>query len=263
MTATLKSAKQTDNKDSQNNPHNYRMGILEHLRELRKRIFYSLIAVTLGSVLTYYLSSEVFAILSAPFSASFGSAPLVGTTPAEAWVLKVKVAIFCSCFLVSPIIFYNLWAFIAPALYPSERRWVIPFVLVSSLLFIGGATFCYYTVLPLALSFFRDEFQSINVAPMINIGEHVSMVIVTMLGCGVVFEMPLITLVLARGGIIGQLDLLRWYRQAIVAIFILSAIITPPDVVSQLLLSVPLLILYAISIGVAYFAGKRAPVDAN
>lgn len=238
-------------------PNTHTMGVMDHLRELRKRLVYCAIVIMLGSVAAYYFSGDVFAFISRPYIEGFGAAPLIGTSPAEAWLLKVKVAVFCGALITSPILFYQLWAFIAPGLYQRERRWVIPCILASSLLFLGGAAFCYYSVLPLTLSFFRDEFISIGVTPTIKIGEHVSMTLITMVGCGAVFEMPLITFVLARSGVIDRLFLLRWYRQAILSIFIISAIITPPDVFSQILLSVPLGALYAVSILIAFFAAPR------
>lgn len=238
-------------------PHAHTMGVMEHLRELRKRLVCCAVVVTLGAIAAYYFSGDVFAFISKPYIEGFGAAPLIGTSPAEAWLLKVKVAVFCGAFITSPILFYQLWAFIAPGLYQRERRWVVPCVVASSLLFLGGAAFCYYTVLPLTLSFFRDEFISIGVSPTIKIGEHVSMTLITMLGCGAVFEMPLLTFVLARCGVIDHLFLLRWYRQAILLIFIISAIITPPDMFSQILLSVPLAILYAISILIALVAAPK------
>jgi len=244
-------------RDSVEDTSSCTMGVMEHLRELRKRLFYSAVAILIGAVGSYYFSSEVFALLSAPYTESFANAPLVGTSPAEAWLLKVKVAVFCGALVMSPALFYQFWAFVSPGLYPSERRWVVPFVLVSSLLFIGGAAFCYLTVLPLALSFFRNEFLSINVTPTIKIGEYVSMAVVSLLSFGIVFEMPVVTLILARAGVIDHYFLVRWYRQAILIIFIISAIITPPDVLSQILLAVPLLILYVISIGIAYFCSRR------
>jgi sec-independent protein translocase protein TatC len=232
-------------------PNAYKMGIMEHLRELRKRIFISLVAVIAGAIGCYYYSGPIFQILCDPYTHSFSGAPLIGTSPAEAWVLKVKVALFCGCLVTSPFLFYQLWAFIAPALYVNEKRWIIPFVLASSVLFIGGAAFCYTTVLPITLAFFRDEFTSIRVTPTIRIGDHVSMTMMMLLGFGAVFELPLLTLVLARFGVIDHHFLIRWYRQAIVVIFIISAIITPPDVFSQMLMAVPLLALYAVSICIA------------
>jgi sec-independent protein translocase protein TatC len=233
------------------------MGLLDHLRELRKRLLYSAIAITLGAIGAYFYSGPVFEFLCAPFFTGFSNSALIGTSPAEAWVLKVKVAIFCGALATSPFLFYQLWQFIAPGLYDNERRWVIPFVLVSSILFIGGASFCYYAVLPLTFNFFYQEFLSINVTPTIKIGDHLSMTLMTLFGFGAVFELPVATFVLARAGIIDHDFLTRWYRQAVVIIFVVAAIVTPPDVLTQLLLAGPLLILYGVSIGIAKLATPR------
>ena len=119
------------------------MGILEHLRELRKRLLYSIAAIAVGALAAYYFSTPVFEILSTPFFQGFENSALIGTSPAEAWLLKVKVAVFCGALISSPFLFYQFWLFISPGLYQSERRWVLPFVLASSSLFLGGAIFCY------------------------------------------------------------------------------------------------------------------------
>jgi sec-independent protein translocase protein TatC len=244
-------------------PEANKMGVLEHLRELRKRLLYSIAAIALGAIAAYYYSTPVFEVLSGPFFQGFANSTLIGTSPAEAWLLKVKVAIFCGALLTSPFLFYQLWLFVSPGLYQSERRWVIPFVIVSSALFIGGAIFCYYAVLPLTFAFFYNEFRSINVTPTIKIGDHLSMTIVTLLGFGAVFEMPLATFILARAEILDHTTLIKWFRQAVVIIFVVAAVLTPPDVLTQLLMAGPLLLLYGLSIGVARLARPRqAALDA-
>ncbi len=230
------------------------MGLLEHLRELRKRLLYSALAITLGAIGSYCYSGPIFDYLCAPFFAGFENSSLIGTSPAEAWILKVKVAVFCGALITSPFLFFQLWQFVAPGLYEKERRLVVPFVVVSSALFIGGAAFCYYAVLPLTFNFFYQEFLSIKVTPTIRIGDHLSMTIMTLLGFGLVFELPVVTFLLARAGIIDHAFLTRWYRQAILIIFVVAAIVTPPDVLTQLLLAGPMLLLYAISIGIAKIA---------
>lgn len=239
-------------------PSQYQMGVMEHLRELRKRLFYSIVAVLLGAIASYYFSSDVFNVLCEPYFRAFSNSPLIGTSPAEAWLLKVKVALFCGALVTSPFTFYQLWLFVAPGLYQNERKLVIPFVLLSSLLFIGGTVFCYFAVLPFTLSFFYGEFLSINVTPTIKIGDHLAMTITTLLGFGVVFELPLLSFFLTRAGVIDHSFLIQWYRHAIVLIFIVAAVLTPPDALTQLLMAGPLLLLYALSILVAYLTARSS-----
>lgn len=242
---------------STRDPAEFQMGLFEHLRELRKRLFYCAVAISLGAVISYYYSAEVFNALCEPYSKAFNNSPLIGTGPAEAWVLKIKVALFCGAMITSPILFYQVWRFVAPGLYASERRLVLPFVVLSTALFSGGAMFCYYQILPLTLSFFYGEFKSIGITPTIKVGDHLSLMITTMLGFGSVFELPLLTFFLTRAGVLDHRAMLRWFRHAVVAIFIISAALTPPDVLTQLLMAGPLLLLYGLSIGVAYLASGR------
>jgi sec-independent protein translocase protein TatC len=244
---------------STHDPAEFQMGLLEHLRELRKRLFYCTIAISVGGVISYCYSAEVFFALCDPYSKAFHNSPLIGTGPAEAWVLKIKVALFCGAMITSPILFYQVWRFVAPGLYASERKLVLPFVVLSTALFSGGAMFCYYQILPLTLSFFYGEFKSIGITPTVKVGDHLSLMITTMLGFGAVFELPLLTFFLARAGILDHQSMVRWFRHAVVAIFIISAALTPPDVLTQLLMAGPLLLLYGISIGVAYLACGRVP----
>jgi sec-independent protein translocase protein TatC len=187
---------------------------------------------------------------------------LIGTSPTEAWILKLKVSVVAGAFLMAPALFHQLWLFIAPGLYVHERRMVLPFILLSTTLFVGGAIFCYLSVLPLSYAFFHDEFRSIGVTPTIRIGDHISMTITTLVGFGAVFELPLITYFLARIGVVDHTVLLRFFRHAVVGIFLIAAIITPPDVFTQFLMAVPLTILYTISIGIAYLVTKRRPESA-
>jgi len=242
---------------SQYDPLQHTMGLMEHLRELRKRLFYALIAITCGSIVAYFYAGEVFEALCAPYYKAFGNSPLIGTGPAEAWVLKIKVAIFSGTLLSSPIVFYQVWRFVAPGLYHTEKRLVFPFVLLSTILFSGGAWFCYHQVLPLTLQFFYEEFRSINITPTIKIGDHLSLTITTLVGFGLVFEMPLLSFFLARAGIIDHVFLIRYVRHAIVIIFIIAAALTPPDVLTQLLMAGPLLVLYGISILIAMVAAPK------
>jgi sec-independent protein translocase protein TatC len=247
--------------ETEHNPEQHTMGLMEHLGELRKRLFFCLIAIAVGGVVSYYYSQIVFEMLCAPFFKGFDNSSLIGTSPAEAWILKVKVALFCGALITSPFLFYQFWLFVAPGLYQSERRLVVPFVLVSSALFIGGAAFCYYTVLPLTFAFFFEEFKSIGVTPTIKIGEHLSMTNTTLIAFGAVFELPLATFIMARAGAIDHTFLLQWYRQAVVIIFIIAAVITPPDALTQLLMAGPLLVLYGLSIFIAKIASRPKDLE--
>lgn len=238
-------------------PHAFQMGLMEHLRELRKRLIISLGLIALGAIAAYAYAAPLFAWLSRPYFDAFGSSPLIGTSPAEAWVLKLKVSIFAGAVVMSPALFYQLWAFVQPGLYSHERRMILPFVVCSTALFVGGAFFCYYVVLPYSFAFFYEEFLSIGVSPTIKIGDNLSMTLTTLIGFGAVFELPLLSYFLARAGVIDHRFLLEWFRHAVVIIFVVAAILTPPDVLTQVLMAGPLLLLYGISIGIAWWAAPR------
>jgi sec-independent protein translocase protein TatC len=238
-------------------PNQNVMGLMEHLRELRKRLLYSLLFVTLGACGAYWFSSETFSFLCAPYFVAFSGNPLIGTSPAEAWIIKLKVAVFAGSLVVSPLLFHQLWLFIAPGLYETERRYVVPFVALSSALFCSGALFCYYQVLPLTLAFFFNEFASIGITPTIKLADHLSMTVTMLLGFGAVFEMPLLTFFCSRMGVLDHKTLISYFRHSVVAIFVVAAVLTPPDVLTQFLMAGPLLILYLVSIGIAYLAAPR------
>jgi sec-independent protein translocase protein TatC len=242
-------------------PHAFQMGLMDHLHELRKRLIISLTLIAVGAIAAYTYASPLFDWLSKPYFDAFGSSPLIGTSPAEAWVLKVKVSIFAGAVLMSPALFYQVWAFVSPGLYSRERRLLIPFVVCSTALFVGGAVFCYHVVLPYSFTFFYDEFKSIGVTPTIRVGDNLSMTVTTLVGFGAVFELPLLTFFLARAGIVDHRFLLNWFRHAVVLIFVVAAILTPPDVLTQILMAGPLLILYGVSIGIAWWVAPRPPPD--
>jgi len=152
--------------------------------------------------------------------------------------------------------FIQVWLFISPGLYEHERRYVLPFVLATSALFFVGVWFSFDIVLPFAFDFFKKRYDIIGVTPRIRISEHLSLILKAMLGFGAVFEMPVLAFLLGRLGVIDHLFLLRGFRYAVVLIFIISAILTPPDVLTQLLMAGPLLLLYGLSILIVKFTGR-------
>lgn len=230
------------------------MTFTEHLEELRWCLVKSLAAVVLAFAVSYFFSDRIFAFMVAPLKQNLQPGQsLIGTGVAEAFFIEIKVALVAGVFLAGPVIFYQIWRFIAPGLDKGEKRLVIPFVLCTSLFFVGGAYFCYRGVLPFAFLYFIDQYRSLGVSPEIRIGEYFTFFFRMVLAFGVTFELPVFTFFLVRLGIWDYRFLWRQFRYAILVIFILAAILTPgPDVISQILLAVPLTLLYLLSIGVAY-----------
>jgi sec-independent protein translocase protein TatC len=233
--------------------------LTEHLEELRRCLLRSILAVVFGFLLSYQFVDLVFGWVVAPLRARLEPGQsLIGTGVAEAFFTEIKVALVAGIFLASPVIFYQVWRFVAPGLHPHEKRLVVPFVLATSFFFAAGALFCYWVVLPLAFVYFLEQYRSLGVAPEIRIGEYFSFFFRMVFAFGLAFELPVLTLFFARLGLCDHTTLWRHGRYAVVAIFVLAAMLTPgPDVVSQVLLAVPLLFLYSLSIAVAYFWGRR------
>jgi sec-independent protein translocase protein TatC len=234
------------------------MPLLGHLEELRWRLVKSLLAVAVAFVPTYVSASTLFAFLLQPLHRLADPPPIVGLAPAEAFFAKLKVAFIAAIFAASPVVFYQLWQFVAPGLYQNEKRYVIPFVVFASFFFLLGAGFCYAVVLPVAYAFFLEEYKTIGVQATLRISEYFSFTSRMLLAFGVTFELPVLAFFFARVGLITYRTLLDFFRYAVVGIFILAAVLTPgPDVASQLLLAGPLLLLYLLSIGVAYLVGTK------
>ena len=238
-------------------PAETELDFFDHLRELRKRLIYSFLALFVGAIVAYNFSQEVFAILCAPYHFAFPNQMLIGTGPAEAFMIRVKVAFFVGAIIMSPVIFAQVWLFVSPGLHDHEKKMFIPFVVLSCGLFLLGMTLCYKGVLPLAFKFFNDQYTEIGLTPSIKIGELLSLMVTSLLGFGAVFELPIIAYFMGRSGIIDHHTLIGGARYAIVLIFVVSAILTPPDVLSQFMMATPLLILYGISILVVKYTAKN------
>jgi sec-independent protein translocase protein TatC len=230
------------------------MTFTEHLEELRWRLIKSLAAVALAFGLCYFASDRIFAFMIAPLKQNLQPGQsLIGTGVAEAFFIEMKVGLVGGVFVASPVIFYQIWGFLAPGLLGDEKKLVVPFVVCATLFFLSGAAFCYYVVLPVAFGYFVEQYQSLGVAPEIRIGEYFSFFFRMILAFGVTFELPVFTFFLVRVGVVNYRLMWRSFRYAIVLIFIAAAILTPtPDVINQTLLAAPMLLLYLLSIGVAY-----------
>ena len=230
---------------------------IEHLEELRKRLIISLIAVGIGFGICYIFSKEIFQLLMIPLQKALPKgATMIFTTPAEAFFTYFKVALLAGIFAASPVILYQIWLFVAPALYSHEKKYVIPFVISSTLLFIGGAAFGYFIVFPFSFKFLMS-FATDLIQPAPRLKESLSFCSMLLFAFGLTFELPLLILFLSKVGVVNARMLARNRKYAIVAIFIVAAILTPPDVVSQLMMAIPLLILYEAGIWIAKIFGRR------
>ena len=233
------------------------MTFLEHLEELRRRFVRIMIACGVGFLACYSFAKPLFSLLMAPLVAVLPpDSTLIFTSLPEGFVTYLKVAAVAGVFVVSPYLFSQIWGFIAPGLYEHERKWMIPLAFLSAFFFVGGALFGYYVVFPFGCEFFMgfaDEF----IKPMPTLREYLGFSLKLLFAFGLIFELPLFIFFLARLGIVTAEGLRSKRKYAILVCFICSAILTPPDVMTQTLMAGPLIILYEIGIWVAYFFGKR------
>jgi sec-independent protein translocase protein TatC len=241
-----------------------KMPLTAHLEELRWRLIKALGAIGVAFFGCYAFAEWLFAFLTRPLlalnvdhGAESEVVHLIGTGVVEAFFTKLKVSFIAAIFVASPVILYQLWQFIAPGLYATEKRYARPFVFFGTFFFVSGAWFCYTLVLPVGYAFFIEQYGSIRVSPEIRISEYLSFTARMLLAFGATFEMPVITFFLARLGVVTHTMMLSYLRYAILVIVIVAAVLTPgPDVASQLLMAGPLLLLYGLSILVAYLFGK-------
>ncbi len=234
--------------------------ILQHLVELRTRMIRATAAFLAATVVSYVFSKYVLLFLERPFiEVSGGAKRLQYLVPTEGFLTRLKVAALCGLVIASPYIFYQIWKFVAPGLYKHERRLVIPFVLAASFLFVCGVLFGYFLILPYGLRFLVLGFEIESaVEANIQLKQYISFVLKLMVAFGAAFELPVVIFFLARLGLVNAGWLVQNFRYAIVIIFIVAAVITPPDILTQITLAMPLILLYWISVGVAYVFARRA-----
>ena len=233
------------------------MTLMGHLNELRRRLFRIVIIVILGFVAFYGVAEPLYGFLSEPLKIQLpAGSKLIYTSPAGAFFTYMKIALVASLFGTSPISFYQIWAFIAPGLYKEEKKAVLPLAFFSSIFFIAGAAFCFFLVFPIAFKFFMG-FATDTIVPMISVEEYLGFALKLLIAFGVVFEMPLFAYFLSRFGLLSPDFMRRQRRYAILLIFIVAAILTPPDVFSQCLMAMPMILLYEVSIYVSAMAYKK------
>lgn len=230
---------------------------LSHLEELRKRLVVCAIGVGAGFVIAYIFAERLFQLLVAPLKAVMPEGDqLIFTNLPEMFFAYIKVAFIAGIMAASPLIFYQLWMFIAPGLYRKEKKMAIPFVISSTILFVGGALFGYFVVFPFGFKFFIG-FSNDYVKALPSVKQYFSFSMKLLFAFGAVFELPVIIFFLSKMGIVTPQFLRQKRKYAILLTFALAAILTPPDVITQCMMAGPLIVLYEIGILVSRIAQKK------
>ncbi len=237
----------------------YRMPLLEHLRELRSRLVYSLVALLVTCTGSFIFVNQIWAFLVAPMNRALmetGRGTMAMTTAMEGFVTMLKVAGAAGLLFASPVIFYQVWKFVAPGLYPREKKPVLPLVFASTVLFTLGAAFGYFVIFEFAFPYFLN-FAAEDVQAILSINSYLAMAVKMLVAFGLTFQLPVIVFFLARIGLIDHKDMIGGFKYSLVGMFVIAAIITPPDVISQCLMAVPLVGLYGIGIIIAWLFSTK------
>ena len=235
-----------------------KMSFLEHLDELRQRLIACVIAVVVGCIIAFIFIGRIFEFVIGPLKAMLSNGgTFIATEPAEIFMLYLKVGVLTGLVIAMPIMLWQLWLFVAPGLYAREKKFAIPFVLFSSTFFFAGALFSHYIAFPYTWAFFLG-FESDLVKMMPKLGPTFALYVKMLLGFGAIFQMPVLVLALARMGVLTAGFMIKHTKYAVLIIFILGAVLSPGgDVTSQVMMAGPMLVLYVISIGIAWVFGKR------
>lgn len=249
-------------------PDDTRAPLMEHLVELRRRLIWSFVALFAAFGVCFYFANDIFGFLAQPLVRAFppGEGKLVYTKLYEAFFVEVRVAFFAAFFLAFPILANQIWAFVAPGLYAKEKRAFLPFLVATPILFGLGGALAYYVVMPTAFRFFlgfQGNLGGIEQEALPSIGEYLSLVMHFILAFGVAFLLPVLLMLVERAGLVTRTQLKQGRRYAILIAFVIAAIATPPDVLSQFMLAVPLILLYELSLIAIWFTERRRAREAG
>jgi sec-independent protein translocase protein TatC len=244
--------------------------LMEHLIELRKRLIWAVLATFAAFLVCLYFAKPIYNLLLWPYRWAAGAnAPIemIYTAPQEFFFTEVKLALFGAIFLAFPIIASQIYMFVAPGLYKSERKAFLPFLIATPILFLMGAALVYFAAMPLAMKFFLSMQQTggdqVQIQLTAKVSEYLSLIMALILGFGICFQLPVLLTLLARAGLITADGLKRYRRHAILGVFVVAAVLTPPDPISQISLAIPTILLYELSIfAVRLVEKKRAAAQA-
>lgn len=248
-------------------PEAHTMTFWEHLEELRSRLVRALLGFVVGVVVCWIYREKLLIWMTQPFIAAWNQGKLGGhaalhfPAPASLFVAYIKIAIIGGLVMSLPITLYQLWSFVAPGLYSREKRLGLPFVLSSCLLFAAGGYFGWKVAFPVAFQYLLGfsgpvGVEGFEVKPTVMIGDYIEFVARMLIAFGAVFELPVLIFFLSIAGVVTHQHLIKFFRYFIVVAFVIAAVITPPDVTSQFLLAIPLVLLYALSIGIAWLVDR-------
>lgn len=232
------------------------MSLIEHLQELRYRLTIMVILIIVGVFVAYPFAEHLFAFVVQPLVQQLPEGKkLVFTALPEAFFVYLKLSLLASVFATSPLTFYQLWAFVAPGLFKEERHYVLLIALCSTLGLVAGGAFCYYEVFPIAFRFFLS-FSNAYIEAMPSLTSFLDFALKLLLAFGLIAQMPLAAFFLGRFGIITVALLKKWQKYFILIAFVMAALLTPPDIFSQILMAIPMILLYEISIVIVYFCER-------
>lgn len=248
------------------------MSFFEHLAELRKRLVHAAIGITLAFAACWFFRLELQAIINAPLFDAWqglveagrleGKPQLQTLGVLDAFLTQVRIAVTAAIFIAAPVLFYEIWMFVAPGLYPGEKKLVVPFVATSVIMFAAGAVFCYFMVLPYATEWFlsypleEGDQSGVAIVPQYTFPDYTTYTTKLLIGFGLMFEMPLAVFFLAKAGLLTHKTLLRYWKLSVMLIFVASAFLTPPDPITLTFMALPMCALFFISVGLAYLVSK-------
>jgi sec-independent protein translocase protein TatC len=238
--------------------------LIEHLIELRRRLMWALLAIFVAFLVCFWFAKPIYNLLLWPYRFAVGTdvpIEMIYTAPQEFFFTQVKLALFGAVFIAFPVIATQIYMFVAPGLYRNERQAFLPFLVATPILFLLGAAVVYFVAMPLAMKFFlsmqQTGDQQVQIHLTARVSEYLSLIMALILGFGICFQLPVVLTLLARAGLITADTLKRYRRHAIFGVFVVAAVLTPPDPISQIALAVPTVLLYELSIYAVKLAEKQ------